>query len=140
MSGVYNQHIREVLARKYARERAERLGIAVTAEELQQAADDFRRLRGLDKADAFQDWLKASDFTLEEFEASLETDILISKMPKAADEDELADQELDQVVGGSVSPYTAVTSYKVSPYTSTQQTMPTFNPYATENAVAGIRG
>lgn len=68
---------------------AQRLGIGVTAEELQQAADTFRQCAGLEKAADTEQWLKQSQLTVEELEARLERGILWDKVKQKVTEDQV---------------------------------------------------
>ena len=57
--------------------------LEVTPEELQQAADAFRRARGLHGVVQIQNWLAARSLSLEEWEAGLQADLLARKVRNA---------------------------------------------------------
>ncbi len=59
---------------------AEQAGLSVSAEQLQQAADAFRRRQGLASTEQFQAWLAGQGRSLLDFEASLERDLLIDQL------------------------------------------------------------
>jgi len=79
INGVYNQQIRELQEKKVTALAAQKNGISVTDEELQRAADTFRIINDLADTKVFKDWLQAVDMPLENFEAYLERNILVSK-------------------------------------------------------------
>lgn len=58
----------------------EREGIAVSDEELQQAADGFRRDEGLQKTGDMEQWLKEHYMTVEDLEARLEQSVATHKL------------------------------------------------------------
>jgi len=72
--------IREVLADQAIQEHARSASLVVTTEELQKAADSFRRAHGLLTAAATQTWLTGRGLSIEEFEAGLEEDLLAAKV------------------------------------------------------------
>jgi|SaaInl7_200m_RNA_FD_contig_21_606136_length_858_multi_7_in_0_out_0_2 hypothetical protein len=141
MMGTYNQNVRDVLAKRIAAEKAKKMDFTVSDEELQEAANAFRQEKGLSKVSDFQQWLKNSKLTMDTFEEHLERDILIAKLPKDKALDELTEEELELAVGGSIftSPFSLSTS-RFTPYRYIEPVRPIFNPYATDNATAGIRG
>jgi putative peptide maturation system protein len=59
---------------------AQEEGISVNDDELQRAADDFRRGAGLHKAEATQEWLEQSHLTAADLESSLENGLLRQKL------------------------------------------------------------
>ncbi|HYP28203.1 MAG TPA: peptidylprolyl isomerase [Blastocatellia bacterium] len=74
------QHAAEtILVRREARQQ----GIAVSDEELQQAARDFRVANGLYKAEELNGWLAAARLSVEEWEASLLQHALARKLRDA---------------------------------------------------------
>lgn len=152
MSGMYNQYCREVVIKKQAVQVATDKGIQVSDDELQTAADRFRRENGLEKAETFHDWLNVSGLDAARFETCLKEDILLGKLGQSADEGQLDDEDLENLSGGLTLYTTSSTtnptlSTSTLPLTSfyTSSTpipspTPTFDPYASENAVAGVRG
>ncbi|MEM7423025.1 MAG: hypothetical protein AAF334_04825, partial [Pseudomonadota bacterium] len=72
--------VRKALADTIALRRAADLGIEVTDEELQAAADAYRRAHGLTKAEDTLTWLEHQGRSLSEFEASLEFQLLTDKL------------------------------------------------------------
>lgn len=59
---------------------ARKKGIEVSADELQQGADDFRRCMGLHRTSDTQKWLDNIKITIDEFEAYIKEHILINKV------------------------------------------------------------
>src|SRR5262245_26264828 len=79
--------VREALARQYLLDQARAAGLSATTEELQQAADAFRRRAGLHTAADTHSWLAQHGLSAEDFEAGLEEDLLAAKLrqqPSAA--------------------------------------------------------
>ena len=73
----------EVVERKITAEAARKRGIKVTGAELQRAADTFRAVKDLSKANDTERWLKVTGITVAVLEDYLETNILISKFKDA---------------------------------------------------------
>jgi len=61
--------------------------LQVSDEELQKAADNFRSLRRLFKADDTLSWLQARDMTIDDLEFRLKREILINKLRDAVTQD-----------------------------------------------------
>jgi hypothetical protein len=72
--------LRDALADKLLFETARQAGLTVTEAEFQQAADRFRYRHGLTAADQFHQWLTRGGVSLEEFESSIERDLLRQKL------------------------------------------------------------
>jgi hypothetical protein len=72
--------IQEVLADQLIQQQAQAAGLAISADELQQAADSFRRRHGLLSAADTQAWLAERGLSVDDFEASLEEDLLAGKV------------------------------------------------------------
>jgi hypothetical protein len=72
--------VREATAYRVIQEQAHQAGLAVSTEELQQAADAFRRRHGLLTAADTQAWLAERGLSVDEFEAGLEEDLLAAKV------------------------------------------------------------
>jgi peptidylprolyl isomerase len=72
--------VREALAARLVREQARKADLSTKAEELQEAADHFRRRHGLYSAADTRAWLAAQGLSVDNFEASLEQDILAAKL------------------------------------------------------------
>ena len=68
------------IAAALVRQAADGMGIDVSDEELQQAADDFRGQRKLYKAEATHAWLAANHLEQEDWEAVLEDEVLRRKV------------------------------------------------------------
>src|SRR5262245_2390451 len=65
------------------RQGAEQRDLAVTDDELQQAADEFRLARGLHDAEALRAWLRARRLSFSDWEASLEDEVIERKLRAA---------------------------------------------------------
>jgi putative peptide maturation system protein len=87
-------------------------GLTISDEELQRAADLFRRSRGLHSAEQTRAWLAAEGLTLDDFEATLERDLLVARFRDHLTSRRLADHfaagkeryrraRLRQIVAGS---------------------------------------
>jgi len=74
--------VEAALLRRAARE----LDIEATAEDLQEAANTFRKARGLYNAQEAQAWLTAHHLSMEEWQAGLEFDVLTRKVREAVTE------------------------------------------------------
>ncbi|MEL7153160.1 MAG: peptidylprolyl isomerase [Pseudomonadota bacterium] len=68
------------LADTIAQRKALELGLAISTEDLQTAADNYRDANGLQKASDTMDWLEAQGRSVEEFEASLEFKLLSERL------------------------------------------------------------
>jgi len=64
----------------FIRREAERRGLNVSAAELQQAADDFRRTHKLHEVGSTERWLAENSLTREDWELMLEEDLLTLKL------------------------------------------------------------
>jgi len=71
---------REALARQYLLDQARSAGLSVTTEELQQAANAYRRRAGLHTAADARAWLAQQGLSEEDFEAGLEEDLLAARL------------------------------------------------------------
>src|SRR5262245_1580294 len=72
--------VREALAALLVREEARRAGLSVSVEELQAAADAFRRRQGLDTAEATHAWLASRGLAMDDLEAGLGDDLLAARL------------------------------------------------------------
>src|SRR5262245_45594852 len=70
----------EALAGQLVQEQARQAGLSVTAEELQAAADAFRRAHGLHTAAATRAWLGGQGLTAADFEAGLGERLLAARL------------------------------------------------------------
>src|SRR5947208_1663275 len=70
----------EALAARLVQQEARQAGLSVTAEELQAAADAFRRARGLHTAADTRAWLGGQGLTADDFEAGLEERLLAARL------------------------------------------------------------
>lgn len=68
------------LADTIAQRKALELGLDISTEDLQVAADNYRNAHGLQKASDTMDWLEAQGRSVEEFEASLEFKLLSERL------------------------------------------------------------
>jgi hypothetical protein len=72
--------VREALAEQLVQEQARQAGLSATAEELQAAADAFRRAHALHTAAATNAWLDGQGLTADDFAARLEERLLAAKL------------------------------------------------------------
>lgn len=72
--------LEQVALQRYLTSQAASLGLAISTEELQLAADAFRRLCGLQSAQHMWAWLAGKGLSIDEFEASLERNLAIEKL------------------------------------------------------------
>ena len=72
--------LREALAAQVVQQQARQAGLTATAQELQAAADSFRRRHGLHSAADTRAWLTARGLSEDDFEAGLEQDVLAAKL------------------------------------------------------------
>ena len=72
--------LRDAINTVIIRQEAERRGLTVPDDELQQAADEFRISHDLHDAEATEQWLKANYLTVEEWERLLEEEVLARKL------------------------------------------------------------
>ncbi len=70
----------EALVGRLVQQQARQAGLSVTAEELQAAADSFRRAHGLHTATATRAWLDGQGLTVGDFETGLEERLLAAKL------------------------------------------------------------
>lgn len=75
LNGRFDELIEEVLKDKLTIHAARRAGIEVTPEEIQERADQFRRIHGLHRAKDTNDYLDTVGVTLDDFEGFI-TDML----------------------------------------------------------------
>jgi maltose O-acetyltransferase len=80
LSGQLTKIFDEISQRHETTTEAKKLGLKITIEELQQAADLFRISKGINKESEMQLWLKENNITLETFEDYLERNLLIEKL------------------------------------------------------------
>jgi hypothetical protein len=78
ITGQFAPALRDVVIRKTTAEAAKAAGVKITTKQLQNAADAFRIVHGLNKAKDAENWLKANGISLEALEDYLETNLLIS--------------------------------------------------------------
>jgi parvulin-like peptidyl-prolyl isomerase len=72
--------VRAALAEQLVQAQARHVGLAVTTQELQTAADAFRRRHGLNAAADTRAWLAGRGLSDDDFEASVEEEILAAKL------------------------------------------------------------
>lgn len=72
--------VRKGISDTIARRKALELGLEVSTEDLQTAADNFRDANGLQKAADTHEWLQAQGRSVEDFEASLEFTLLSERL------------------------------------------------------------
>jgi hypothetical protein len=72
--------VRQALAAQFVQEQARQAGLSATDEELQAAADDFRRRSHLSTRDDAHAWLSSRGLSVDDFESAVEQDVLAAKM------------------------------------------------------------
>ena len=72
-----------------AHRRALELGLGISTEDLQKAADNYRDANGLQKSSDTMDWLEAQGRSVEDFEASLEFTLLSERLRNHIASDQL---------------------------------------------------
>ncbi len=82
----------EIAKRKEVLKRAKEMGISVSDEELQNMADDYRRLRGLFSAREMEDFLARAGVTEEEFEAFCEASAMLAAVREAMGTDKRVEE------------------------------------------------
>lgn len=82
--------LREAVLEQFLLSHAAQARITVSTEDLQRAADAFRRQRGLTSADQFGSWLGQQRRSVLDFEDSLERDLLIEKLKNHLTRDRIA--------------------------------------------------
>jgi hypothetical protein len=80
IQGRWEPLIREALAALLVRDQAGRAGLSVTDEELQSAANDFRRRQRLHSSVDTLAWLAARNLSVDDFEAALGQDLLAVRL------------------------------------------------------------
>lgn len=72
--------VRETLVRQYILDQAREAGLSIATEELQQAANAYRRTIGLNTAADTHAWLAQNGLSADDFEAGLEESLLVAKL------------------------------------------------------------
>jgi parvulin-like peptidyl-prolyl isomerase len=85
------QLLREAVVEQLLLLQAQQAGLAVPAQELQQAADSFRHRHGLTGAEQTRQWFARERLAAEDFEAGLERDLLVSKFKHHLTQSRLAE-------------------------------------------------
>jgi hypothetical protein len=80
LRGQLEPLVREALAEQLLQEQARQAGLSVTVEELQVAADAFRRRHGLSTAADTHAWLAGWGLSVDDFEAGLESPLLAARL------------------------------------------------------------
>jgi parvulin-like peptidyl-prolyl isomerase len=104
--------LRQAVTRAYLLHQAREAALAITPGELQKAADRFRHRQGLTTSEQTHRWLAQEGLTVEDFEAGLESDLLVARLkdhwtgPRiaahfAAHRDRYAQARLRQIVVAS---------------------------------------
>jgi len=92
LSGRYDGLIEEVLKDKLAVHAAKKAGIPVTDEDIQERADQFRRVQGLHRAQDAIAWLDSLGVTLEDLEQFIVDMLYQEKMMKEVCRDDAVDE------------------------------------------------
>jgi parvulin-like peptidyl-prolyl isomerase len=72
--------LRDMVLEAFLLRRASEAGLAVSTEQLQAAADDFRRRQGLRSAEQTNAWLLREGLSVQNLEAALERDLLVARL------------------------------------------------------------
>lgn len=92
LTGMFSNICSEVIKNKECTKKAKELGITVSDEQLQQFADNFRSIRGLNTTDDMNKFLKSAGLTVDDFEAFCEDTILIELLKDhIVDEDRIGE-------------------------------------------------
>jgi len=83
ISGQFEGPLNEAVTRKLTADSARKYGLTGSTDELQNAVDQFRLSKGLQKKQVAQNWFKARHLSLDDLESHLETDLLIDKFKTA---------------------------------------------------------
>jgi putative peptide maturation system protein len=89
MSGQLERLLEQTAQERLIAETARREGVSVTDEELQIAADAFRRSRGLHKASETQAWLDQRRLRVDDFQAFIEAPLLREKLAEHLTRDQI---------------------------------------------------
>ena len=91
LSGAWQEASAELCYESAVTALAEKEGLSVDDEQLQQAFDEFRRSRGLHKAEDTNGWLKAAGLAVEDVEQLVETGLLHGQLAKRLVDDSQID-------------------------------------------------
>ena len=80
LTGQFDSLIEQIVRDKLTVHAARKQGITVTADDIQQRADQFRRVRGLHRATDMNQYLDALGVSLDEFEAFITDGLYQEKM------------------------------------------------------------
>jgi hypothetical protein len=80
ITGRFMPALRSVVERKVAAAAARKMGLRISASELQRSADVFRVSHDLAKAKDMKAWLRTNGIGQDAFETYIETSLLISKL------------------------------------------------------------
>lgn len=80
MQGRLRSLVLDALVEQLVDDEARRAGLSVTREEMQSAADEFRRRHGLSAAADTHAWLSGHGMSMDDFKANLEHELLAAKL------------------------------------------------------------
>ncbi|MCC0176783.1 peptidylprolyl isomerase [Waterburya agarophytonicola K14] len=80
LSSQLNRVLEGIATCKIIESKAREIGIDISDEELQQAADDFRITHDLQNIEATWQWLKSNQMSMDEFEVLMRTNIITKKL------------------------------------------------------------
>lgn len=95
ITGLFREPLRDVLERELCAQAARKHGLSISDQELQEAANSFRHLMGLESAEDTSGWLHFHNMNLEELESYLETSLLMKKWKEQLTDDIQWDKHLD---------------------------------------------
>jgi parvulin-like peptidyl-prolyl isomerase len=108
ISGKLTGLIRSILRRNVIQSQVKKIGIELTAVELQQAADRFRIINQLETTEATKKWLEDGDFSLDDFEYIVTQDLLAQKLAE-----HLFSQRVEQFFHQNLLDYSGAILYEV---------------------------
>lgn len=92
LRGQLRPLLEQIALQRHLAAQAASLGLEISTQELQTAADVFRRLRGLQSAESTRAWLNEQGLSVDEFEASMERSLAIPKLKSRFTQEQIADR------------------------------------------------
>jgi parvulin-like peptidyl-prolyl isomerase len=108
ISGKITGLTQSILRRKVIAAQIKKIGIELTAAELQQAADKFRIVNKLETTEATKKWLEHGNFSLDDFEYIVTQDLLADKLAE-----HLFSERVEQFFHQNLLDYSGAILYEV---------------------------